>query len=208
MRTIFEAVHPPRRASFPRQPSTSHDRAQDARARRTRGLARALLALVVATCALGSIGPTRADDGFRFVDGEFGINVYGLSYHLDRERAREIGTVNEINPGLGLRYRFAEWKRWSFFADAGVFDDSGRNTAKIIGAGAVWDFGKGFRAGAGLVLFSSDTYNLGRPFVAPIPLVSYDAGPVTLNLSFSPKLMPFNEIPTLGFWITFWPKRW
>lgn len=38
-------------------------------------------------------------------EGELGVNLYGFSYHFERERARELGLDNEINPGLGLRYR-------------------------------------------------------------------------------------------------------
>src|SRR5687768_11489259 len=129
---------------------------------------------------------------------ELGINVYGLSYHFDRDLAREINTDNEFNPGLGLRYRFAEWDRWSFYAEAGIFRDSGRNTAKVLGAVALYELGAGFHAGGALALFHSDTYNEGDAFVTPIPLVSYDWKAITLNATFFPKISRFNDIPTLG----------
>jgi hypothetical protein len=32
--------------------------------------------------------------------GELGVNVYGLSRHLDRAKARELHVDNELNPGL------------------------------------------------------------------------------------------------------------
>ena len=32
------------------------------------------------------------------------LNVYGLSYHPDREAARAAEVNNEFNPGLALRY--------------------------------------------------------------------------------------------------------
>lgn len=140
--------------------------------------------------------------------GEFGINVYGLSYHFDRDRARENDLDNEFNPGLGLRWRFADWERWSFHADAGFFEDSGSNTAKIFGAAAMYKLGAGFRAGAALSLFHSDTYNSGDAFIAPVPLLSYEWRAVSLNATFFPKVSRFNDIPTLGFWITIWPGRW
>lgn len=33
---------------------------------------------------------------------DLGINLYGLSYHFDRSRARELGVDNGFNPGLGV----------------------------------------------------------------------------------------------------------
>ena len=36
---------------------------------------------------------------------DVGINLYGASYHFDRDKAKEIGLTNERNPGLGIRWR-------------------------------------------------------------------------------------------------------
>jgi hypothetical protein len=164
------------------------------------------LALLV-LCAMGWTAAARAEDGFKFFGGDVGLNVYGLSYLFDRDRARELGLDNNLNPGLGVRWRFAEWRQWSFFADAAVFEDSGGDAAKTLGVAALWHFGGGFRAGAALAYFNSHTYNDGDAFVAPLPLATYEAGPVTLNLTFFPKIERYNEIATLGFWITYWPGR-
>jgi hypothetical protein len=140
--------------------------------------------------------------------GELGINVYGLSYHFDRDTAKALGVDNGINPGLGVRYRFAEYERWSFFADAGAYDDSGRNTAVYAGAGAYWRAWGGLHLGAALAVFNSDTYNNGRTFVAPVPLVGYDFGPAMVNLTFFPRVSEFNDVATLALWVTLWPERW
>ena len=35
----------------------------------------------------------------------WGINTYGLSHHFNRTRAHELHVDNEVNPGLGVRYR-------------------------------------------------------------------------------------------------------
>src|SRR5262245_241246 len=156
--------------------------------------------LFAALLAAAACGVARAD--------EFGVNVYGLSYHFDRAQAQAIGADNSVNPGLGFRYRFAERERWQFFADGGVYYDSGRNTATYAGAGALWNVGSGFQAGAALAVFHSDTYNRGRAFIAPLPLLAWDLGPVTLNLTFFPKISNFNDVATLGFWVTLWPGRW
>jgi hypothetical protein len=139
---------------------------------------------------------------------EIGLNVYGLSYHFDRDRAQALGVDNEANPGLGVRWKFAETGRWQFFADAGVFSDSGNHTAVIAGAGALWHVAGGFQVGAALAVMNSDTYNNGRTFIAPLPLVAWDLGPVTLNATFFPKVERYNDVATLGLWVTLWPGRW
>jgi hypothetical protein len=137
--------------------------------------------------------------------GELGVNVYGLSYHFERDRARALRTDNELNPGLGLRYRFAESGRTEWFADAGAYRDSGRNTAVLAAVGGYWKATPGLRLGAALVVFDSETYNRGRAFVAPIPVAAYHWRSVTVNLAYLPKWDTLNEINTLGFWVTFWP---
>lgn len=136
---------------------------------------------------------------------ELGINVYGLSYHFDRERARELGIDNEFNPGLGLRYRVSQSERLQWIFDAGAYHDSGRNTALIAGAGALWRISPGWRLGGGLAVFKSDTYNAGDPFVAPLPLLAYEARSFTVNASFFPRLSEVNSVATLAVWFTWWP---
>lgn len=137
--------------------------------------------------------------------GELGVNVYGLSYHFERGRAKEIGTDNEFNPGLGLRYRFAQSDQVEWFTDVGAYRDSGRNTAVLAGAGAYWKATRGLRLGAALVVFDSDTYNRGRTFVAPIPVAAYEFKSASLNVAYLPKVRDLNDINTLGLWVTFWP---
>lgn len=108
----------------------------------------------------------------------WGLNLYGLSYHWEREVAKRNGWDNEINPGLGLRYAGGPLGKGNWFMDGGIYRDSGRNTAVYGGAG--WriplDDTRRWQLGAALVAFHSDTYNRGDPFVAPVPLLSYDLG--------------------------------
>jgi len=66
---------------------------------------------------------------------DLGINLYGLSYHFDRARAEELGLDNQINPGLGLRYRVPHSEHMAWIADVGVSRDSARNTALLAGVG-------------------------------------------------------------------------
>jgi hypothetical protein len=133
---------------------------------------------------------------------ELGLNLYGAAYHLNRDRAQQLGLDNEFNPGLGLRYRAAASPQWDWFADAGAYRDSGRNTALLAGVGGLWKAGGGWRLGGALALMHSDTYNRGRTFIAPMPVIAYDWGRATLNMTYFPRVSGFNEVDALGFWVT------
>ena len=135
---------------------------------------------------------------------ELGLNIYGLAYHFDRSRARSLGVDNEFNPGLGVRYRVPHSERLQWIFDAGAYRDSGRNTARLAGAGALWRVSEGWRVGGALALLHSDTYNRGKAFVAPLPLAAYEFRSVTLNFVYLPKVSDLNEVATLGVWATVW----
>jgi hypothetical protein len=139
---------------------------------------------------------------------EFGVNVYGLSRHLERAKARELRVDNEFNPGLGLRYRVPHGESLDWVFDTGFYRDSGRNSAFIVGAGASWHATAHLRLGGALTFFNSDTYNRGRPAVAPLPLAAWETRSVTFNLTYFPKVREINEVNTLGFWLTLWPGAW
>src|SRR5438034_1358694 len=101
---------------------------------------------------------------------DWGVNVYGLSRHLDRAKARELHVDNEVNPGLGLRYRAPRDERLDWIFDTGLYRDSGRNTAFFAGAGASWHATGHLRLAGALTFFKSDTYNRGRAGIAPLPV--------------------------------------
>ncbi len=135
--------------------------------------------------------------------GDLGINVYGLSYHFDRDKARELRDDNWLNYGLGARYRVpGEGIDWFF--DAGAYHDSGRHTAVLAGAGGYWHATEHVRLGAALAFLHSKTYNDGKAFVAPLPIAAYEWRAATLNLVYLPKVHSINDINTLGFWLTVW----
>jgi len=95
---------------------------------------------------------------------------------------------------------------FDWFFDAGAYRDSGRNTAVLAGGGLFWKPTEHLRLGGGLAFFHSETYNDGNPFIAPLPLLAYEWRAVTANLVYFPKVSGVNEINTLGFWLTLWPK--
>ncbi len=126
---------------------------------------------------------------------DWGVNVYGLSRHLDRAKARELHVDNEVNPGLGLRYRAPRDERLDWIFDTGLYRDSGRNTAFFAGAGASWHATGHLRLAGALTFFKSD-------------VAVWDTRAVSFNLVFFPKVPQTNSIATLGFWLTLWPGAW
>jgi len=134
---------------------------------------------------------------------DVGLNIYGLSWHLDADKARELDVDNWFNPGLGIRYRVPD-ERFDWFFDAGFYRDSGRNTALLAGGAVHWHATERARLGLALVLFNSKTYNDGNTFLAPLPIAAWDFGPAQLNVVYMPKVTKINDINTLGFWLTYW----
>jgi hypothetical protein len=149
-------------------------------------------ALLLVACAITT--PAHAD---------IGVNIYGLSWHLNADQAHAQGMDNWFNPGLGVRYR-VPGERFDYFLDAGTYYDSGRNTALLAGAGAHWHASESARLGLALVVFNSKTYNSGSTFVAPLPLAAWELRWATLNVMWSPKIKQINDVNTLGFWLTYW----
>lgn len=136
--------------------------------------------------------------------GEISLNVYGLSHHWEREEARRIGTDHEWNPGLGLRYGL-EGSTYcgTPFVEAAAYRDSGAKTAVYAALGCKgWELVPGVHLGGAIAAFHSDTYNQGDPFIAPVPLLSWDIGRVTANVIHFPKVKGFNDINTTGLFLT------
>ena len=133
---------------------------------------------------------------------ELALNLYGASYHFNRDKAREMGLTEEFNPGLGLRWRKRQWERHDLFADAGLYRDSGERTARFAGAGILWRAGESVRLGGAVALFRSDTYNHGEAFVAPVPLAAYETRLATFNMAFFPRFGTVNATSQLGFWLS------
>jgi hypothetical protein len=112
--------------------------------------------------------------------------VYGVSYHPDRHGARRSGLDNQINLGVGLNYTVGESERGVYFVEAGFYRDSGRRLAKLAGLGYQYKVGTRWRVGGALLGVQSETYNAGTPFIAPLPIATYDLGKVKLNALFAP----------------------
>jgi len=144
------------------------------------------------------IRPTESSSELNALD----LNVYGLSYHADREAADRLHLDNEVNPGLGLHYEFSNAERGIAFAEVATFYDSGSNWAKLAALGYQFKFGKRWKIGGGLAVMKSRTYNDGEAFICAAPLITYDIGHIKLNAVYFPKYEPYNEVNTFGFYIS------
>ena len=111
------------------------------------------------------------------------------------------GLDNEVNPGLGLHYTFHEDERGFGFVEAGFYQDSGTNLAKLAGLGYQYKLGKNWRLGGAAALLKSPTYNKGDAFIAPFPILSYDLGAVIVNAMYVPRYGDYNHFAVFGFYL-------
>ena len=125
------------------------------------------------------------------------------SYHTDRHGARESGLDNQFNPGLGLNYTVNDSERGVHFVEAGFYRDSGSRLAKFAGMGYQYKVGSRWRLGGALLGVQSDTYNGGAPFIAPLPIATYDLGRVKLNAIYAPHYGTYNPFSAFGFYLSF-----
>lgn len=135
---------------------------------------------------------------------DLGLDVFGASYHFDRDKAKELGLTHEFNPGLGVRWRRKYSESWDLFSDGGFYRDSKANTAMFAGGGGLWHASDHVRLGGGLVALKSPTYNGNAGFIAPAPVVAYEGHRATLNMVYFAKWRDVNRTNQLGFWLTFW----
>lgn len=139
---------------------------------------------------------------------QLNLHVFGFSYHTDRKGTRDSHLDNELNAGLGLNHEFHNNAQGVANVEAGFFKDSGRNWAKFAGLGYQFKFGERWRLGADLLAIHSPTYNHGRGFVAPIPRLTYDFGPVKLNAVYIPRFREINQFAVFGFYFTVPMSAW
>lgn len=130
------------------------------------------------------------------------LNIFGLSYHPDRAGIHASALDNELNPGLGLGYEVHEDERGVIGLEGGIFKDSGRNWATFAGVGYQYKLGQHWRLGADLLAFQSETYNHTRSFLAPIPRLSYDFGPVRVNAVYVPRFGSYSRYSAFGFYFS------
>lgn len=150
---------------------------------RTRGLCVTVLRPLASACALLVAASAVSDaQGVR----EIGADLFGVSWHYSSSTyfdGVETRRYQSRNAGAGLHLTFAERGRHVFMLKAGGYEDSMYHQTWF--AGPVWQYrlGGGLQAGAGVLLFDSDSYV--TP-VIPLPLLTYRVGRVGLNMTWVP----------------------
>jgi hypothetical protein len=88
------------------------------------------------------------------------------------------------------------------FVEAGFYRDSGSHLAKLAEMGYQFRLDSRWRLGGALVGLQSETYNHGSPFIAPIPIVTYDLGRVKVNAIYVPRYGDYNPFAVFGFYFS------
>lgn len=135
-----------------------------------------------------------------FAAAQSGINVFGLSYHPDRQ-TEDGFNFREFNPGIGLRHwvQVSEWRQTTL--DAGLYLDSG-GYLLIYGA-AVFQFRvwKPLYVSTAIGLLKTDNLNNGKPFIAAIPGLMLNFESFQLNMMYIPAV-EMNPYTAFGFYGT------
>ena len=68
--------------------------------------------------------------------------------------------------------------------------------------GYQYKLGESWRLGGALVGLLSPTYNGGRFFIAPVPILTYDFGPAQVNAIYLPAYKDYNEFAVFGLYFS------
>jgi hypothetical protein len=134
--------------------------------------------------------------------GEYGINLYGFSYHPDRVDSRG-RSFHEWNPGAGFHYLFRDTRRTILDSDLGVYSNSLGKLTVYGSAGYKFKIIGGLSAGAAAAVVYSPGYNDGTPFPALVPIVSYRYRKLAMNFLYIPEFKDLNRNDAIGFYFTF-----
>lgn len=135
--------------------------------------------------------------------GELGINVFGLSYHLDRQDDRG-NRFNEFNYGLGLNYTFYEDGRSRYYVEGSVYHDSFRNTARYGAVGYDYRLFDQLYFGLIVGLINSEAVSPSGSIVGAVPMLRYRYHWATVSLVHLPKFPGINAYPSFATYLTFW----
>jgi len=133
---------------------------------------------------------------------EIGINLYGLSYHIQRETS-DNKDFNELNYGIGMRYSLNKDKRMELFIDSGFFKDSSAKLAKYMGFGLQFSLFNTFNIGFLGLIYQSKMINQGAPIVGAVPLISFSFKNICINSIIIPKIKNLVDYDSIGFYLTY-----
>ena len=136
--------------------------------------------------------------------GTIGIDLYGLSRHFDRQ-SREGYRFNEVNAGLGVDWVLLRTPSQTAFADLSIFRDSFRNPDRYVSIAWTHRLVGPLQMGAMLAVSSTRSENLGEPFMAPVPLLSYRTDRAALHILFLPPSTELSGYPSVAAFATGYP---
>ncbi len=103
---------------------------------------------------------------------EFGVSVYGLSYHF--ERNNYLGNpYNENNYGGGMIVNYYTDSKKELFVEFGTFKDSFKHQSRYLSAGIKYKILPIVKIGAQLAVYSSKSVNGKIPIMTPVFSIFY-----------------------------------
>jgi len=150
------------------------------------------LALLILTADTAAV---RAFDYSRL-----GLNLYGLSYHLDR-RDQDGGRFNEFNPGGGATFTFHERGKSHYSVEGGIFVDSYRKRATYLVLGYEYDLFKPVGIGMVLGVYDSRAVSPDGPVVAAAPFAAIHYRRFCLRVVHLPEFPGINPYPSFASYL-------
>lgn len=130
-----------------------------------------------------------------------GINLYGLSYHLDR-RDQEGSSFNEINLGIGAHLSMLEKNRSRYYVEGAILLDSYRRRATYFCVGYQYRIVAGLNCGVLMGLYDSRSVDPDGAVVAAAPLLAYSFGSVVVQVVHLPAFAGINPYPSFASYLT------
>ena len=128
-----------------------------------------------------------------------GLNLYGISYHLDRDAARR-RNFNEFNEGIGLHLSAYE-DRYNFvYLEAGRFKDTFENGATYYAVG--YRFRPIKYISLGLNFMQYDSKSIRNRVYTPIPVLAFDYKIASVKMSYLPKYRDISSYDSFVAYLT------
>jgi hypothetical protein len=132
---------------------------------------------------------------------EFGMNVYGFSYHPDKADSNG-NHFHSWNPGLGAQYTFLQRNRHRLLVDGGIYRNSSAHASEYVSGVYRFRLFGGFEFGPVVALYHSPDQNSGKAFIAPLLVLAYSYKRVTLQIVPVPKYKNVNRNAAIGMYFT------
>ncbi len=141
--------------------------------------------------------PVRAFDNSRL-----GLNLFGLSYHLDR-RDQSGERFNEFNPGAGASFIFLERGKSHYSIEGGIFVDSFHKRATYFVLGYEYDLFKSVGIGLVFGIYDSRTVSSSGAIVAAAPFAAIHYRRLCLRIVHLPEFPGINPYPSFASYLIF-----